>query len=327
MRSQALRAGCTVEKKGTDSFYTLQKDGHPDLVFPPNRWGTYSMPISEFKSSFPELYPSAYAMDLTTPSQRLAYTRPQRDRADLVTHDHSRSLMHVSLGVLEATLRSNLFLNAPYRAKDVEHAADIHHACADCIKSKGTKPAAIGTYSAQTEFPGQYLSGDILYLCGLPYLLIADRLSKYKVFTSLKSKSAAQLLVDIRKVLGVWKGYRVQPKEFNMDREPALNAIASELWSEDHLKVVMTPPEAHEHYIERKIRTVKEYLLASCERAPCKLPRIAIEGLAFDTITLLNHVTTKDTYPESPKSLVCGDRLDLAKWRSFSAGDFGMFWR
>jgi hypothetical protein len=52
-----------------------------------------------------------------------------------------------------------------------------------------------------------------------------------------------------------------------------------------------------------------------------------MEGLAFDTITLLNHVTTKGTYPDSPKSLVCGNGFDLAKWRSFSAGDFGMFWR
>jgi hypothetical protein len=126
-------------------------------------------------------------MDLATPPQRLAYTQPQRDRADLVAHDHSRSLMHISLGVLEATLRSNLFLNAPYRAKDVEHAANIHHACTGCIKFKGTKSAAIGTYSALPEFPGQYLSGDILYFCGLPYLLIADHLSKYKVFTSLMS--------------------------------------------------------------------------------------------------------------------------------------------
>jgi hypothetical protein len=164
-------------------------------------------------------------------------------------------------------LRSNFFLNAPNRAKEVEH---------------GTKPAKIGTYSAHLEFPGQHLAGDILYLCGLPYLLIADRLSKYKVFTSLKSKSAAQLLVGIRKV-------------------------------QDHLKVVMTPPEAHEHYVKREIRTVKEHLLTSCERAPCQLLRNAIEDLTFDTITLLNHVTTKDTYPESPKSLVCGGRLDLAK--------------
>jgi hypothetical protein len=72
-------------------------------------------------------------MDLSTPPQRLAYTQPHRDHADPVAYDHSRSLMHTSLGVLEATLSSNLFLNAPYRAKDVEYAADMHHACTDCI--------------------------------------------------------------------------------------------------------------------------------------------------------------------------------------------------
>jgi hypothetical protein len=164
------------------------------------------MPISEHKASFPDLYPSAYAKDLSTPTQRLAYTQPQRDSADLVVHDHSRSLMHISLGVLEATLRSNLYLHAPYRAKDVEHAADIQHACTDCIKFKGTKAAAIGTYSTHPEFPGQYLTEDIVYL---PYLLIADRLSRYEVFTSLKFKSAAQPLFGIRKVLGVWKCHRL----------------------------------------------------------------------------------------------------------------------
>jgi hypothetical protein len=65
----ALRAGWRVEKITTDAFYTLQKNGYPDLAFPANRWGTYSMPVSEFKASFQDLCLLAYAVDLSTPPQ------------------------------------------------------------------------------------------------------------------------------------------------------------------------------------------------------------------------------------------------------------------
>jgi hypothetical protein len=79
----------------------------------------------------------------------------------------------------------------------------------------------------------------------VPYLYTVDRLTKYAIGVRLNSKSAAQLLVGLRKALGIWRGF---------DREPAGNAISAELWSEEHV-------------------------LACCERYGCSaFPRIAVEG-------------------------------------------------
>jgi hypothetical protein len=58
--------------------------------------------------------------------------------------------------------------------------------------------------------------------------------------------------------------------EFNIDREPALNAIASELWSEDHLKIVMTPPEAHAHHIRNTLWPLASENLARFQGLPSR---------------------------------------------------------
>jgi hypothetical protein len=127
---------------------------------------------------------------------------------------------------------------------------------------------------------------------------------------------------------GVRRGYNVSPSLLSFVREPSVNTIASELRSQDQLKVIMTPPEGHEKFIERAIRPLKEHIWACCERHQCKeLPRLVVEGIMFDYITLSNHFPNGSTFPESPKSFVSGERLDFGKWCEFAAGDYGMFWR
>jgi hypothetical protein len=154
------------------------------------------------------------------------------------------------------------------------------------------------------------VAGDILYLCGVPYLFAVDRLTKYAIRVRLNSKSAALLLVGLRKVLSIWNVFNIKPSFLSFDREPAVNAIAAELWSEDKLKLVMVPPESHERLIERAIHPLKEHILACCERYGCSaLLRIVVDGIFFDYITLQNG----DTYPESPQSFISGERLDLHK--------------
>jgi hypothetical protein len=100
----------------------------------------------------------------------------------MVTHDHHRSLMHVSMHQLEAALKANLLLNdAPYRAKDVQHAVELQAPCEPYIKFKGTRPTTRSTFSIPPDTPGQMIAADILYLYGVPYLYTVDRLTKYAI--------------------------------------------------------------------------------------------------------------------------------------------------
>jgi hypothetical protein len=170
----ALEQGWSSEKLKGEEFYTLTHPDHRDVVFKVDSWGTYSMSIEEFQDQFPSFYKSANPVDVSIPPQRLAFTQPQRDRANMVTHYHHRSLMHVSMHQLEAALKANLLLNAPYRAKDVQHAVQLQAPCEPCIKFKGTRPAAKSTYSASPDTPGPMIAADILYLCGVPYLFTLE---------------------------------------------------------------------------------------------------------------------------------------------------------
>ena len=58
--SAALAAGYHVlHDTRVANEYRLIKEGRPPLVFKANGEGTYSMPISEFKSHFPASYEAA----------------------------------------------------------------------------------------------------------------------------------------------------------------------------------------------------------------------------------------------------------------------------
>jgi hypothetical protein len=96
------------------------------------------------------------------PPQRLAFTQPRRDRANMVIHDHHRSLMHVSMHQFEAALKADLLLNAPYRAKDVQHVVELQAACEPCIKFKGTRPIAWRTSSTSPDLPSLMIAAGIL---------------------------------------------------------------------------------------------------------------------------------------------------------------------
>jgi hypothetical protein len=305
----AIDEGWASEKLRDNTFYTLSKPFHIDLVFHVDRWGTYSMPIKEFQALCREQYKISHPVDVIVPPQQLAYTQSQRDRANMVTYDHHRSLMHISLDQIKKASEANLLLNAPYRARYVQHAVQIQAPCERCIKFKGTRPTATSTFSTSPDTAGQMLCADILYLCGVPYLYTVCRLTKYASALRLMSKSAPQLLVGICKALGVWKSYNIRPCLLSFDREPAVNAMASELWSQDQLKVIMTTPEGHEKVIERAIRPLKDHIWACCDT------RSVVEGIMFDYITLANHFANGSTFPESPRSFVSGERLDLSKWR------------
>jgi hypothetical protein len=141
-----------------------------------------------------------------------------------------------------------------------------------------------GVHFTPPDTPDQLIAAAI----AVSQLYTVDRLTKYAIGVRLNSKSAAHLLVGRRKVL-----------------EPAVNAIAAEVWSEDYLKLIMVPPESHGRLVERAIRPLKEHVLDCCERYGCSaLPRI-VGKESFSSILLFS-------------DLVSGERLDLSKWRQFA---------
>ena len=324
----AEQAGYKVFYDNKDKAYVLTKRGGNNLVFKRDRSSLYSMTVAEFLQCFPRLYAkqtAAHATNTLPSMTRLDLTVSQVRRRDLVVADHRGPLLHLSMHKTLLALKSGTLLNSPYTEFDAINAVETMP-CNDCTLARGTRPPATGTFPTPPTAAGQYLAGDIFYVWSKPFLLITDRLTKYKVVVSLTAKTMNAVQGGIRKILDVWKGFKCTPQFLSFDREKSVLALQADLWSSDSLQILAQPPEGHEKLAEREIRTIKEQLYANLVSLPCRLPRSAVIGLITDIVTLQNFVPNNETFPHTPKSILTGERLDIAKWSAFSAGTFGHFY-
>jgi len=342
-----LLAQCTAEAAGYETFlegpagsktYYLRKRGHPEIAFQKNGRQTYSTTFRAFKTALSEFYgppeskSSVCAAALHSPLRavdvlpRIAPTAPQRERMALVKHLHETSLCHLGFAKFLQGLRGGLYVNSPVTPFDVQRYMSFSEPpCERCARIKGTRPRATGHYLHRDETPGAHIAGDIFYLFGKPVLLTSCALIRMKIGVPLKGKSAGALAEAIRKIIAKWHGLGQTPKTLSIDREPAVMALAAELKRVDGITVVPTPPEGHEKLAEREGRTIKEHFYATLDSIPVPMPFRAVWGIFADVIKTQNASPNTSTAPESPNSILTGERLDLAKWSAFAAGDFGIF--
>ena len=324
----AEQAGYKVFYDNKAKAYILRKTGSVALIFKRDRSSLFSMPITEFLRCFSQLYSGRISANSTLAlpsSTRLDLTVSQIRRRDLVVSDHRGPLLHLSMHKTLLGLKSGTLLNSPYTEFDALNAVDTMP-CNDCTLVRGTRPPAIGSFPMPPTAAGQYLAGDIFYVWNKPFLLITDRLTKFKIVVSLAAKTMHAVQGGIRKILDVWKGFKCTPQFLSFDREKSVLALQADLWKTDSLQILAQPPEGHEKLAEREVRTIKEQLYANLVNLPCRLPRTAVTGLISDIVTLQNSVPNNETFPNTPRSILTGERLDLAKWSAFSAGSFGHFY-
>ena len=323
--SAALAAGYYVlHDTRIANEYRLIKEGRPPLVFKANGEGTYSMPISEFKSHFPVSYEAAsHATDVDR--SQMIFTRQQRARAELYRAHHATCLAHVHDDRVIAALENGTLTDVPYTPADIRNVMVIHGPCQACIRAKGTKHRKTGHYPHQPTAPGEFLAGDLFTIMGVLFYLITCRMVNLRIVTRIKNKSASQIMSATGQALGVWKGFGASPKVISWDQEPALVASAHEIWAKHGVQMDFTPPEGHEKVAERNVRTVKEHVYATILQLGHAIDDVMLEGIVRDTVTLLNFLPSTEVDRSSPRTIIDGERLNYRRWSRFSAGQVGEF--
>ena len=323
--SSTIAAGYRVfHDTAVANEYRVTKPGVKPLVFKANRAGTYSMPLEEFRASFPqEEQVIAHSMD-AEPEARV-FTKSQRERAARYHHDHSHCLGHLHHDRVSRALRSGLLEEPAYTATDVANAQVIYGACPQCAVTKGTRHRATGHYPHQPQRPGERLAGDLFTIMGVLFMLVSCRLIKLRTIQRLTNKSAAQVMLGLNNTVNIWKGYGHQTKVISWDNEPAIVHSAPEIFSTLGVRMEFVSPGSHERVAERDGRTVKEHVYASLRQLPHAVDKRMVEGVARDTVTLLNFFPNSETEDQSARTFVDGERLNYARWSRFAAGDVGEF--
>ena len=323
--SAALAAGYhVIHDTRIANEYHLVKEGRPPLVFKINRDGTYSMPIKEFMAHFPMSYDSSsYATDVER--SQIVFTKSQRERADLYRRHHCTVLGHAHDDRVIGAIENGSITDVPYTAADIKHAAIILGPCTECQRAKGTKHRKTGHYPRQPTSPGELLTGDLFQIMGVVFFMLTCRMVNLRIVIRLKNKSASQIMEAVSSSLNIWKGFGAKPKSIAWDQEPAIVACIPEIWAKHGVKVELVPPDSHEKVAERNVRTIKEHTYATILSLGHAIDDIMLEGLVRDTVTMLNYLPTTEVDRSSPRTILDGERLNVARWSRFAAGQVGEF--
>ena len=320
----AIKAGYQVTRNSAmDDRYYLQKPGRPPLVFSSNGEGTFSMPITEFRRHFSDLYAVANSTDVDRTG--LVFTKRQRERAAKYFFDHAHCLNHLHHDRVITALRKGLITGAPYTEADVRNSLVIFGPCPACSKCKGTRHRQVGHYPVTPESPGERLAGDLFTIMGTLFSVISCRLIKLRCVTKLQNKGAMEITRAVRECVEIWKGYGAKPKVLSWDQEPALVHCAHEIWAQHGLRLDFTPPDAHERVAERDVRTIKEHVHSTILSLGHAVDDEMVHGIVKDTITLLNFFPNSETMGGTPRTFLDGERLDYERWSRVYAGQVAEF--
>ena len=320
----AIQAGYRVTRDSSkDDKYYLEKPGRKPLVFSSNGEGTFSIPVSEFRNHFAELYAVSNSTDVDRTT--VVFTKRQRERAARYQFDHSHCLNHMHPDKIISALRKGLITNAPYTEADVRNALVIYGPCETCSKCKGTRHQQVGHYPVMPESPGERLAGDLFSIMGILFSVISCRLIKLRCVNRLQNKGAMEITRAIRECVNVWKGYGAKPKFLSWDQEPALVRCAAEIWGQHSLKLEFTSPDGHERMAERDVRTIKEHVYSSILGLNHAVDEEMVEGIVRDTVTLLNFLPNSETTDGSPRTYLDEERLNYERWSRVYAGQVAEF--
>jgi Reverse transcriptase (RNA-dependent DNA polymerase) len=316
-------------KPHVTTCYRLEKDD-VKLRFMRTEDGIYSLPISSFISSFPDLYSSVNNIAMTSVPTRLTLTTAQRHRADMYQEDHRGCLLHISPTKTKLLLNSGSSQGFPFTAKDVENAIYLYGKCPTCIEIKGTRPHATGAYSNHPSYPGENLAADLIFFGPLALLLTSDRLLQFLTLGRLKGKTTVSLVKSISDVVDIYSGLGHKVKSISCDMEPGIMAHRHQLMTEFGITIVAQPPAGHEKKAERSARTVKEHVhcvLKGLASRGIRLSPKFIFNVAADVIKLLNRVPNSSTAPSTPSAMLKGEILDYSKLQKTKIGDIGYFFK
>ena len=226
--------------------------------------------------------------------------------------------------------RNSLFSNCKINAADIQRARKIFGPSVECIKGKATrrKPRRV-EYEAVTlppciveRFQNTLLLADVMFVCGLPFLVTMSRGLKFVTAQYVPRRTAPELGNSLKSVLQLYKRANINIALVLMDGE--FEKIKDHKVAE-MVELNTTAKNEHVGEIEREIRVIKERSRATKSGLPyAVLPRAIIKAMVLFEVMWLNAICPGDGWSTtySPREIVVRWQLDVAL---HCRGDFGSY--
>ena len=254
-------------------------------------------------------FQTAYCNLQTVKGNKSKYSKREIRKAD-EARQLSRVLGHPEQSVLERMIKHNVLQNCTVTVQDVNRAAKIYGRSIPAIKgrSKRTETARLPSRTT-VEIPKEIIDDfkeitlciDFFYISGLAIFHAISRDLKHRYVGFTDSRSASQMLQQIRKLDQLYssRGFRVT----TLHADPEFEKIRDEVRP---MNLIVCEAGAHVPEVERSTQTVKNGCRSQTHSMPYRaMPRIMIRALVQMIIDELNAEPARDGYKgATPRNII-----------------------
>ena len=235
-----------------EDYYSLEsKSNHSIYFFVPNAIGLYEWDMHARKEDF-------RMVNL----ERIAPRVQDLQRANRV-RDFCRHSGHPGKEAIIRAIKSGSLLDIDITVQDVRMAERLLGPCVGCLHGKSTKSKVSNPREydipEEADVDTEILHSDFFFLPGKSIILVSvGENMRYITISRMPSKSLECLQEAWSAHLVPYSSRGIVVSEIHTDNEAVLGASKVYLSSQYSITLLQRPSEAHEPYVERRIRVIKE---------------------------------------------------------------------
>jgi hypothetical protein len=265
----------------------------------------------------------------TVKSESEGFSKRQLEQAK-TARDLQAKVGNPSIQDLKAIIQSNLIVNCPITAEDIDRAEKIYGPSVPILKGKTTRQAPTTVVSDYMTVPPQILSankdmtlsGDLLFVNKAPFFATISDHIKITTAEHIANRKIKSLVQASKHVQAVYAARAFHDKSMLMDGEFV------------HLKydlsstgIILNTTAANEHVpkIEGQIRVIKERVRATRHTLPFKvIPLTMLIELIYSSTLWINAFPPKGGVSStlSPRNIMIGIQFDYQKHCRLQFGSY-----
>ena len=265
----------------------------------------------------------------TVKSESEGHSKRQIEQAKTARDFQSR-VGHPSTQDLKSIVKSNLIVNCPVTAEDIDRAEKIYGPSVPILKGKTTRQNPLTVTSDYVAIPPQILSAnqfvtlsaDLFFVNQVPFFATVSDHIKFTTAEHIVSRKSHQLVQASKHVQALYAARGFSVKYMLMDGEfvPIKHELAS-------AGIILNTTSANEHVpkIERQIRVIKERVRATRHTLPfTMIPLTMLIELIYSSILWINAFPPKGGVSSSlsPRNIMTGIQFDYNKHCQLQFGDY-----
>eukprot|EP00956_Cyclotella_meneghiniana_P028301 scaffold65295_cov71-Cyclotella_meneghiniana.AAC.14 len=322
----AIKLGCKIVYK--DETWQVYTPSGYVLSFYPDTGVCAGMPFLDMSrlkdhlriASKDELHQVGIVMIETVRNNYEGFTKEQVERAK-AARDALAMMAHPRADRVNQVVSSTSAVrNWPFNAKDLANGELIFGPDRGALRGKTTRQRPGRVRPQLVSIPQQLyerirevvLAADVMFVDGLPFFVTLSRGIKLFTIEYLPSRTAEQLIINLNKVVKLYRrgGYIVRVALMDMEFEPLID-------KSDDVLINTTAAREHVTDIERYIRTQKERCRSVVSELPYKefMPDPFIIRLMYFVAFWINGFPNENGVSKvySPREIVTGMSIDFKK--------------